>query len=97
MPRSEIPWTGLLQQEQLSSSSVKAGNSEFEDGHEASSYVLLLDPGIDPFPQRRDAFRGPDGRVFQVVGTPRARRPARGSRRPAYIAAIVRTSSDYQE
>lgn len=97
VPNSEYPWTGLLQQRQLSASSVDAGNVEFEDGHVASSYVLLLDPGLNPFPERRDAFRGPNGEVVQVVGTPRVRQPARRSRRPAYIAAIVRKSSDYEE
>ncbi|EOM78064.1 hypothetical protein DW322_11265 [Rhodococcus rhodnii] len=96
-PDREVPWSGLLQQRQLSASSVDAGNSEFLEGHETSVYDLLLDPGLDPFPKRRDTFRGPDGRVFQVVGTPRVRRPARGSRRPAYIAAIVRAASDFQE
>ena len=52
--RTEHPWTGLLQQRQLSASSVDAGNVEILDGHEVSSYVLLLDPGLDPFPQRLD-------------------------------------------
>lgn len=93
----EIPWTGLLQQRQLSASSVDAGSTEFEDGHVTSSYVLLLDPGLNPFPGRRDSFRGPGGEVLQVVGTPRVRKPARRSRTPAYIAAIVRNASDYQE
>ncbi|MFC9786436.1 hypothetical protein [Rhodococcus sp. NPDC127528] len=94
---SEYPWTGLLQQRQLSASSVDAGNVEFEDGHEVSVFDLLLDPGLTPFPNRRDRFRDADGRIVQVVGTPRARRPARGSRRPAYIAAIVRHVSDMKE
>jgi hypothetical protein len=93
----EVPWKGLLQQRQLSASSVDAGSTEFEDGHVASAYVLLLEPGLTPFPSRRDAFRGPDGEVLQVVGKPRVRKPARGSRKPAYIAAIVRNSSDYEE
>ncbi|MGW0043473.1 hypothetical protein [Rhodococcus sp. NPDC003348] len=94
---TEYPWTGLLQQRQLSSSSVDIGNTEFEAGHEVSGFVLLLDPGLTPFPSRRDRFRDADGLVYQVVGTPRARRPARGSRRPAYIAAIVRQVSDMKE
>lgn len=97
VPPSEYPWTGLLQQRQLSSSSVDMGNVEFESGHEVSGFVLLLDPGLSPSPTRRDRFRGPDGEIVQVVGTPRARRPARGSRRPAYIAAIVRLVSDMKE
>lgn len=41
---TEVPWTGLLQQRQLASSSVDAGNVEIVDGHVVSSYVLLLDP-----------------------------------------------------
>jgi len=94
---TEVPWTGLLQQRQLASSSVDAGNVEFVDGHVVSSYVLLLDPGLNPHPVPRDKFRGPDGTVFTVVGRPRVRRPVRGSRRPAYISAIVRSSTDYQE
>ncbi len=93
----EVPWTGLLQQRQLSSSSVDAGNNEFLDGHITSSYVLLLDPGLEPFPSRRDRFRDDQGVVYQVVGQPRVRRPARGSRKPNYIAAIVRSASDVKE
>ncbi|QCQ91735.1 hypothetical protein [Rhodococcus sp. SGAir0479] len=93
----EIPWTGLLQQRQLTSSSIDVGNTEIENGHETSGAVLLLDPGIPRMPQRRDRFRGEDGTTYQVVGTPRPRRPARGSRRVAYIAAIVRSASDMKE
>jgi hypothetical protein len=93
----EVPCRGLLQQRQLASSSVDAGNVEFVDGHVVSSFVLLLDPGLVPHPVARDKFRGPDGTVFTVVGRPRVRQPVRGSRRPAYISAIVRSSSDYQE
>lgn len=93
----EIPWTGLLQQRQLTSSSIDIGNTEFESGHETSGFVLLLTPGIPVMPKRRDRFRGPDGGTYQVVGTPRPRRPARGSRRVAYIAAIVRSASDMKE
>jgi hypothetical protein len=93
----EVPWTGLLQQRQLASSSVDSGNTEFTDGHVTSSYMLLLDPGLDPFPSARDRFRDSDGIVYQVVGKPRVRRPARGSRKPNYIAAIVRAASDVKE
>ncbi len=39
-----VPWTGLLQQRQLSAASVDAGNTELAAGHVVSSYVLLLDP-----------------------------------------------------
>ncbi|MGF7124035.1 hypothetical protein [Rhodococcus sp. BE178] len=96
LPR-EIEWTGLLQQRQLTSSSIDVGNVEFDDGHETSGFVLLLNPGIPVMPQRRDRFRGADGTVYHVIGTPRPRRPARGSRRVAYIAAIVRNASDMKE
>lgn len=96
-PRTEIEWTGLLQQRQLSAASVGAGNTEFLDGHVVSSYVLLLDPGIPVTPDRRDQFRGPDGLIYEVEGKPRPRRPARGSRRLAYIAANVRCVSDMKE
>lgn len=94
---TEIPWTGLLQQRQLSASSVDAGSSEIESGHVVASYELLLNPGIPEMPARRDRFRDASGVVYQVVGNPRVRKPARGSRRPAYIAAIVRNSSDLEE
>jgi len=93
----EVPWTGLLQQRQLSSSSIDSGNTEFEDGHVSSSFTLLLDPGLLPFPSSRDRFRDSDGIVYQVVGRPRARKPARGARKANYIAAIVRCASDVRE
>lgn len=96
-PPVEVEWTGLLQQRQLTSSSIDVGNVEHEPGHETSGAVLLLTPGIPVMPKRRDRFRGPDGTTYQVVGTPRPRRPARGSRRVAYIAAIVRSASDMKE
>ncbi len=96
-PPTEIAWTGLLQQRQLSAASVDAGNTEFEAGHVVSSYVLLLDPGIPVIPGRRDRFRDEQNVIYQIEGTPRVRRPARGSRRPAYIAANVRRVSDMKE
>lgn len=96
-PPQQIPWTGLLQQRALTSSSVDAGNTEIASGHVVSSFVLLLDPGIPVVPDRRDRFRDADGVVYQVEGKPRVRRPARGSRRPAYIAANVRCVSDMEE
>ena len=90
------PVTGFLRL-QLASSSVDSGNTEFSDGHVTSAYDLLLDPGLEPFPSARDRFRDSDGIVYQVVGKPRVRRPARGSRKPNYIAAIVRAASDVKE
>ncbi|NCL75684.1 hypothetical protein [Rhodococcus sp. YH1] len=96
-PPTEIHWTGLLQQRQLSAASVDAGNTEFEAGHVVSSYLLLLDPGIPVLPGRRDRFRDDQNVIYQIEGTPRVRRPARGSRRPAYIAANVRRVSDMKE
>ncbi|MDF3308716.1 hypothetical protein P3H15_27235 [Rhodococcus sp. T2V] len=97
VPPTEVPWTGELQQRQLSASSVDAGNVEFEDGHVKSSYVLLLDPGLDPLPAARDKFRDADGDVYQVVGKARERRPRRRPRRVAYIVVIVRRSNDIKE
>lgn len=94
-PDERVPWTGLLQQRQLTGSPV--GSDEFEPDHEVSGYVLLLDPGLTPFPRRRDRFEGPGGEVVTVQGSPRARRPAVGSRRPAYIAAIIKRAHDIQE
>ncbi|NHP18109.1 hypothetical protein G8767_31730 [Rhodococcus sp. IC4_135] len=95
---SEFEWTGSLHQRQLSASSVDAGNTEFEPGHVVGSYVLLLTPGLTPFPARRDKFRREeDGEIFTITGTPRERRRMRGSRRPVYIAAIVRNANDLEE
>lgn len=94
---SEIEWTGLLQQRQLSAASVDAGNTEFDAGHVVSSFVLLLDPGIPVMPDRRDRFRDANGVIYQIEGKPRPRKPARGSRRTAYIAANVRCVTDMKE
>ena len=96
-PTTEIPWTGLLQQRQLTAASVDAGNTEILPGHVVSSWVLLLDPGIPVMPERRSKFRDENGTVYEVEGKPRARRPAKGSRRTAYIAANVRSVSDMEE
>ncbi|RVW03013.1 hypothetical protein [Rhodococcus xishaensis] len=95
-PPTEVPWTGLLQQRQLSPASA-VGNTEFTAGHVVSSYVLLLDPGIEPLPTSKDAFRDADGAIYRIQGRPRQRRMASGSRRPAYIAANVRMVSDMKE
>lgn len=92
-----IPWTGLLQQRQLSAASVDAGNTEFAPGHVVSSYVLLLDPGIPVMPGPKDRFKDEGGVVYQVEGKPRQRRKTRGSRRVTYIAANVRCVSDMKE
>ncbi|NKS12585.1 hypothetical protein GS580_16740 [Rhodococcus hoagii] len=92
-----VPWTGLLQQRQLSAASVDAGNTEFAADHVVSSFVLLLDPGLDPFPTQRDSFRDSAGVVYRIEGRPRLRRAANGSQRPAYIAVNVRSVSDMKE
>ncbi|WP_182357775.1 hypothetical protein [Tomitella gaofuii] len=89
-----FPWTGLLQQRQLTGSPV--GADEFEPGHSASGYLLMLDPGLVPFPRDEDRFAGPGGVVVTVQGPPRLRKPV-GSGRPAYIAAIVRHAHDVKE
>ncbi|WP_280389309.1 hypothetical protein [Nocardia wallacei] len=96
----EVPWTGLLQQRLIRTPEQE----DLGDGVTVSELVLLLDPGLPGGTSRRDVWRfdGPaefadivpvGGRVT-VQGTPRVRRPARGSRRAAYIAAIVRHASD---
>ena len=86
---------GLLQQRQLSASSVDAGNSEFVDGHVTSSYVLLLDPSA-PSPSPSAVLIDSDGLRYQVVANSRVRRPVRGVRKPAYIAVMVRRSNDLE-
>ncbi|OQQ32267.1 hypothetical protein A6411_10700 [Prescottella equi] len=96
-PPTRVPWTGLLQQRQLSAASVDAGNTEFAADHVVSSYVLLLDPGLTPFPTQKDAFEGPEGGVYQIEGRPRPRKQIRGDRRERYIAANVRAVSDMKE
>jgi len=101
---TEIPWWGLLQQRIITDPQI----DEFEDGHVSSQRLnLLLEPGLPGGTSRRDVWRfdGPAsvsdliavGDTVTVQGTPRTRRPAVGSRRPAYIAAIVRHSSDLKE
>ncbi|WP_280201258.1 hypothetical protein [Nocardia cyriacigeorgica] len=99
-----ISWWGLLQQKSLVDEQVI---DEFEPGHVASRLTLLLKPGLPGGTSRRDVWRfdGPAevsdlvavGDTVTVQGTPRVRRPAKGSRRPAYIAAVVRHASDLKE
>lgn len=86
---------GLLQQRQLSASSVDAGNSEFADGHVVSVYVLMLEPAA-PSPSPSAVLIDSDGLRFQVVANSRPRRPVRGARKPAYIAVMVRRSNDLE-
>ncbi|MEV6555873.1 hypothetical protein AB0M22_09165 [Nocardia sp. NPDC051756] len=98
-----VPWWGLLQKRDL----VAEQAEEFVDGHVSERLTLLLMPGLPGGTSRRDVWRfdGPasvsdlvevNGTVT-VQGTPRVRRPATGSRRPAYVAAIVRHSTDMRE
>jgi len=99
----EIPWRGLLQQRIITDPQVE----EFEDGRVSQRLTLLLEPGLPDGTDRRDVWRfdGPAdvadlvkvGDTVTVQGTPRARRPAKGSRRPAYIAAVVRHATDLKE
>lgn len=102
-PVQEIPWRGLLQQRIITDPQVE----EFEDGRVSQRLTLLLEPGLPDGTDRRDVWRfdGPAdvadlvkvGDTVTVQGTPRARRPAKGSRRPAYIAAVVRHATDLKE
>ncbi len=99
---AEVAWRGLLQQR-----FIDTRQDEPTDGYATAELVLLLEPGLPGGTDRRDVWRfdGPAGvsdivkvnDTVQVRGVPRVRRPARGSRRPAYIAAIVRHSTDLQE
>ena len=98
---TEVEWTGLLQERLIATT-----QDELNPGVVASELVLLLDPGLPGGTNRRDVWRfdGPDGvneeigvgGKVTVQGNPRTRRPARGSRRAAYIAAVVRHSSDME-
>ncbi|WP_052056361.1 hypothetical protein [Rhodococcoides fascians] len=90
-----VPVRGLLQQRQLSASSVDAGNSEFIDGHVTSVYMLLLKPS-SPSPSPSAVLIDADGQRYQVVANSRPRRPVRGVRKPAYIAVMVRRSNDME-
>lgn len=100
---TEIPWYGLLQQRIITDPTI----DEFEDGHVDQRLTLLLMPGLPGGTSRRDVWRfdGPAevsdlvavNDTVTVQGSPRTRRPAIGSRRPAYIAAIVRHSTDMRE
>lgn len=90
-----VPVQGLLQQRQLSASSVDAGNTEFEDGHVTSAYLLLLDPD-SPVPGSRDEMVDVDGVRYQVVANARPRRHVRGGRKPSYIAVMVRRANDLE-
>lgn len=99
----EVPWTGLLQQRTLTS----PDQEDFGDGVTTERLTLLLDPGLPTTLERRARLRfdGPAevsdivavGDTVTVQGAPRVRRPARRSRRAAYIAAIVRHASDMKE
>lgn len=98
-----VPWWGLLQKRDLTTIVTE----EFEDGHVGQRLTLLLMPGLPGGVNRRDVWRfdGPANvsdlvavnDTVTVQGTPRTRRPATGSRRPAYIAAVVRHSTDMKE
>ena len=97
----ETPWTGLLQQRVITSPE----QDDLGGSDTTERLTLLLDPGLPAALDRRAVLRfdGPAdasdivavGDTVTVQGTPRVRRPARGSRRPAYIAAIVRHSSQF--
>lgn len=99
----EVPWTGLLQQQIITAPE----QDDLGDGHTVERLVLLLDPGVPGGVGRREVIRfdGPAaaadivavGDTVTVQGVPRVRRPAIRSRRPAYIAAIVRHASDMKE
>ncbi len=100
---AEVPWTGLLQQRII----TDPEQDDLGEGHTTERLVLLLDPGLPGGIGRRDVLRYdgpasaadivPVGDTVTVQGAPRVRRPAIGSRRPAYIAAIVRHASDMKE
>lgn len=98
---TEVEWTGLLQLRL-----IDTRQDEITPDVAVSEMILLLTPGLPGGTSRRDRWRfdGPAdvsdllqvGDVVTVQGTPRVRRPARGSRRAAYIAAIVKHSTDLE-
>jgi hypothetical protein len=96
-----VAWWGLLQERLIATQ-----QNEILPGVVQSQLELLLKPGLPGGTSRRDVWRFdgpanvadivPVGGTVSVRGTPRVRRPATGSRRPAYIAAIVEHSSDME-
>jgi hypothetical protein len=90
----DVSCRGVLQQRQLPASSVDAGSSEISDGHVVMTYVLMLEPSA-PTPSSRAVLLDEDDNTYQVVASPRVRKPVGG--RPVYIAVMVRRSSDMKE
>ncbi len=104
----EIEWTAALQQR-----FIRNDQTELAGDTVVSELVLLVAPGLPGGVHRRDLVRfdgridgrdaeeGTDlvdiGDTVRVFGSPRPRRPMRGGRRPAYIAATVRHSTDMKE
>lgn len=93
-PAADVVCRGVLQQRQLSASSIDAGSSEISDGHVVMTYVLMLEPSA-PTPSSRAVLLDDADNTYQVVASPRVRKPVGG--RPVYIAVMVRRSSDMKE
>lgn len=97
---TEVPWRGLIQV-----ALIERRTDEPSANGALTELLLLLDPGI--VTSREDVWRfdGPAsaadlvkvGQTVQVKGTPRVRRPVRGTRPDSYIVAVVRYATDLME
>jgi hypothetical protein len=84
------PWWGLVQQR-----FVATGQRQIEDAHIVSEFIVLLEPGA-PIASA-SSILDEDGRHHEIVAFPRPRRPVRGPRAAAYIAAYTNIAADSQE
>lgn len=105
----EISWTGELQQRFIRNDQFEAaGDVAISElvlllapglpGGVHRRDVLRFDGPVNDAPAAEDGTDLVDvGDTVRIFGSPRPRRPKRGGRRPAYIAATVRHSTDMKE
>jgi hypothetical protein len=105
----EVPWTGLLQQRFIDNDQTAlAGDAVLSElvlliapgipGGVHRRDLLRYDGLVNESDASEDGTDLVDvGDTVKVHGSPRPRRPMRGGRRPAYIAATVRHSTDMKE
>lgn len=89
-PSVESEWWGLIQQR-----FIDTQQRQIQDAVTLSEYVAMLEPGAPV--TAASSIRGEDGRRYEIVGFPRARRRVTGQRRPVYTAAYINLVSDSQE